>query len=129
GIAPVTYKMGPTSELAKFSTGARLDPAMPAPLIEHQVVEPVANYTLRPKKDRFSATLQVQNRELTATAPTEDTPATLGSEQSYAVDLSSSYSLTRNLNVQAGVRYKGPSNRLAPLVTDQAQDNQSVYVG
>ena len=129
GIAPVAYKLGTTSGLAKFSTGARLDPAAPAPVIEHEVVEPVANYTLRPKKDRFSAALQVQNRELTATAPTEDTPATLGSEQSYAVDLSSSYSLTRNLNVQAGVRYKGPSNRLAPIVTDQAQDSQAVYVG
>lgn len=129
GIAPVAYKLGTTSGLAKFSTGARLDPAMPAPVIEHQVAEPVASYTLRPKKDRFSTSLQLQNRELTATAPTEDTPATLGSEQSYAVDLTSSYSLTRNLNVQAGVRYKGPSNRLAPIVTDQAQDSKSVYVG
>lgn len=129
GIAPVTYKLGPTSDLSKFSAGARLDPATPAPVIEHQVAEPVASYTLRPKKDRFSTSLQVQNRELTATAPIEDMPATLGSEQSYAVDLSSSYSLTRNLNVQAGVRYKGPSNRLAPTVTDQAQDSQSVYLG
>jgi len=129
GIAPVSYKLGPTSSLAKFSTGARLDPAMPAPVIEHQVAEPVASYTLRPKKDRFSTSLQVQNRELTATAPIEDMPARLGGEQSYAVDLSSSFSLTRNLNVQAGVRYKGPSNRLAPTITDQAQDSQSVYLG
>lgn len=129
GIAPVSYKLGPTSSLAKFSAGAQIEPTTSVPVIEHQVVEPVASYTLRPKKDRFSTSLQLKNREATATVPIEDMPATLGSEQSYAVDLSSSYSLTRNLNVQAGVRYKGPSNRLAPTVTDQAQDSQSVYLG
>ncbi len=129
GVAPVAYKLGTAKGLAQFSTGARLDPAIPDPVIEHQVAEPVAAYTLRPKKDRFSANLQLENREQTATAPTEDTPLTLGTEHSYAVDLSSSYSLTKNLNLQAGVRYKGPSNRLAPTVTDQAQDSKSVYVG
>jgi hypothetical protein len=129
GVTPVAYKLGVTKGLAQFSTGARLDPAIPDPVIEHKVAEPVANYVLHPKKDRFSANLQLENREQTATAPTDDTPATLGSEQSYAVDVSSSYSLTKNLNLQAGLRFKGPANRLAPTVTDQAQDSQAVYVG
>ncbi len=130
GVAPVAYKLGTTKGLAQFSTGARLDPAIPDPVIEHVVQEPVASYTLQPKKkDRFSANLQLQNRDATAVAPTEDTPATLGVEQTYSVDLSSSYSLTKNLNVQAGVRYKGPSNRLAPVISDQTQDSKAVYVG
>ena len=129
GVAPVAYRLGVTKGLERFSSGQRLDPAIPDPLIEKSVLEPTPSYSLRPKRDRFSANIQLQNREATAVAPTEDTPATLGTEKTYAVDVSSSYSLTRNLNLQAGVRYKGPSNRLAPTVTDQAQDSQAVYVG
>lgn len=129
GVAPVAYRLGVTKGLERFSSGQRLDPAIPDPLIEKSILEPMPSYSLRPKRDRFSANIQLQNREATAASPTEDTPATLGTEKTYAVDVSSSYSLTRNLNLQAGVRYKGPSNRLAPTVTDQAQDSQAVYVG
>jgi len=129
GVAPVAYRLGVTKGLERFSAGTRLDPAIPDPVIETKMVEPVPSYTLRAKKDRFSTNIQVQDREATVASPAEDTPQTLGTEKSYAVDLSSSYSLTRNLNVQAGVRYKGPSNRLAPTLTDQTQDSQAVYVG
>lgn len=129
GVAPVAYSLGATKGLERFSAGTRLDPAIPDPVIETKLAEPVPSYTLRPKKDRFSANIQLEDREATAASPAEDSPQTLGSEKSYAVDLSSSYSLTRNLNVQAGVRYKGPSNRLAPTLTDQARDSQAVYVG
>lgn len=52
----------------------------------------------------------------------------LSGNRPLSVDLGSSYSLTRNLNVTAGVRYSGPDNRMAPL-TDPRQDNQAVYVG
>lgn len=129
GLAPVAYRLGVTKGLERFSAGTKLDPAIPDPVIESKMAEPLPSYTLRPKKDRFSANILVQDREATVASPAEDSPQTLGTEKSYAVDLSSSYSLTRNLNVQAGVRYKGPSNRLAPTLTDQAQDSQAVYVG
>jgi len=129
GVAPVAYRLGTTKGLERFSTGARLAPAMPAPLIETKLTEPLPNYVLRAKPDRFSANLQLEGREGPAGTPAEDAPQTLASERSYAVDISSSYSLTRNLNVQAGLRYRGPSNRLAPVVTDQTQDSQAVYVG
>lgn len=130
GVAPVGYRLGVTKGLAQFSTGAaRTDAAQPAPLIESKIAEPVASYTLRAKKDRFSANLKLQHEDVTAVSPVEDTPQTLGAEQRYGVDISSSYSLTRNLNLQAGVRYKGPGNRLAPTLTDQTKDSQAVYVG
>lgn len=129
GVAPVGYRLGVTKGLAQFSTGARAELAQPDLPIEGKIVEPVASYTLHPKKDRFSANLQLQNREAIAVSPAVDVPQTLGTERSYAVDISSSYSLTRNLNLQAGLRYKGPSNRLAPQLTDQTQDSQAVYVG
>lgn len=132
GVAPVAYNLGTGRGLARFSAadmGARAAAPDAAPIIEHAIVEPNTRFTLRQKRDRFSTNLQVANRELTATAPIEDSPQTLGTEQSYSVDLSSSYSLTRNLDLQAGLRYKGPSNRLAPTITDQAQDSQAIYVG
>lgn len=129
GVTPVAYRLGVTKGLERFSAGTRLDPAIPDPVIETKMLEPMPGYTLRAKKDRFSTNIQVQDREANAASPAEDSPQTLGVEKSYAVDLKSSYSLTRNLDVQAGVRYKGPSNRLAPTLTDQTQDSQAVYVG
>lgn len=132
GVAPVAYNLGAARGLARFTAndaGGRLAPAQEAPVIEHAIAEPGTHFVLRPKRERFSANLQLATREQTAIAPTEDTPQTLGTEQSYSVDVSSSYSLTRNLDVQAGLRFKGPSNRLAPTITDQAQDSQAIYVG
>ena len=53
------------------------------------------------------------------TAPGED----------QTVDVVSSYRLTRNIDVTAGVRYSSSDrDRLLPL-TDGRQDNQAVYVG
>jgi len=129
GVAPVAYRLGVTKGLSRFTGGTRIEPAKLDPIIEKSITEPVASFTLRPKEDRFSTNLQLQAREGVAASPTEDAPATLGIEPSYAVDLSSSYSLTRNLSLKAGVRYKGPNNRLAPTITDQTQDSQAVYVG
>jgi hypothetical protein len=49
---------------------------------------------------------------------------------SQTIDVGGSYSLTRNLDVTAGVRYKSErdSNRL-PLTTDDRRDSQAVYIG
>jgi len=129
GVAPVAYRLGVTKGLARFTPGTRVESLKLDPIIEKSISEPVASFTLRPKQERFSANIQLEHRETAAASPAEDTPATLGTEPNYAVDLSSSYSLTRNLNLKAGVRYTGPNNRLAPTVTDQAQDSQAVYVG
>ena len=129
GLASVAYRLGATKGFTQFVSNGHYEPAKLAPMIEKSITEPVANFTLRPKQERFSTNLQVQQREGVVASPVDDTPATLGTEQSYAVDLSSSYSLTRNLNLKAGLRYRGPNNRLAPTITDQTQDSQAVYVG
>jgi hypothetical protein len=52
----------------------------------------------------------------------------IGSEESYSADLGGSYSLTRNLEVTGGVRYKLQRDRLEPLV-DERRDSQAVYIG
>ncbi|WP_375394500.1 hypothetical protein [uncultured Sphingomonas sp.] len=48
---------------------------------------------------------------------------------SYSVDVSSSYALTHNLNVTAGVRYRADRDRLAPSTLDATHDSQAVYLG
>lgn len=49
-------------------------------------------------------------------------------ESSYSLDVGGSYSITRNLDVTGGVRYKIDRDRLEPL-SDQRRDSQAVYLG
>ncbi len=127
GLAPVAYNLGKAKGLDRFTGEGAVATKELNPIVG-SVQMPTTSFALQAKPKRFSTNLQVEPRDVTATAPTAETPATLGTERTYSVDLSSSYSLTKNLAVQAGVRYKGPDNRLVPL-TDQAQDSQAVYVG
>ena len=55
-------------------------------------------------------------------------PNTLDSIGSQTVDVGGSFSLSRNLDVTAGVRYSQERERLDPL-TNSLQDSQAVYVG
>ena len=131
GLAPVAYSLGKAKGLDGFAVGGVDAPKEPKELspITESVQMPSANFALQQqsKPSRFSTNLQLESRAVTATAPTNS--ASLGQEKSYTVDLSSSYALTRHLDVQAGLRYRGPENRLSPALTDQAQDSQAVYVG
>ena len=53
----------------------------------------------------------------------------VGSLPKDSIDVGGSYSLSRNLDVTAGVRYKSQDrDRLAPL-PDAQRDSQAVYVG
>lgn len=47
---------------------------------------------------------------------------------SYSLDVGGSYSLTRNLDLTAGLRYKSERERLARF-SDDRRDSQAVYVG
>lgn len=127
GLAPVAYNLGRAKGLDRFAGDTAATTRELSPITE-SVQMPSSNFAIRAKPSRFSTNLQLEAREQTATEPTSNAPQTLGSEKSYAVDLSSSYSLTRHIDVQAGVRYRGPDNRLVPM-TDQKQDSQAVYVG
>ena len=52
----------------------------------------------------------------------------LGRAEGYAVDLGGAYSLTRNIAVTGGVRYKIEQDRVSALKDDR-RDSQAVYVG
>jgi hypothetical protein len=49
-------------------------------------------------------------------------------ESSYSLDVGAAYSITRNIDVTGGVRYKVDRDRLEPL-SDQRRDSQAVYLG
>ncbi|MBX3593617.1 hypothetical protein [Sphingomonas sp.] len=63
-----------------------------------------------------------------ADRPLESTPRLIAADPSYSIDVGGAYSITRNLDVTAGVRYKTERNRLNEL-TDNRRDSQAVYVG
>lgn len=123
GVSPVSYNLGVTRGLQRFTTPDAVGSRELDPVVTDLAVPEVRSFSIERKPKRFSTNMQVAARSLTGAAP-----QTLAGEKSYAVDLASSYSVTRNLDVRAGVRFNGPNNRLGPI-TDEAQDSQAVYVG
>ena len=75
------------------------------------------------KRSKFSTRV-----ELDAKSVVGSVPRALDGIKDYSLDVGGSYSLTRNLNVTAGVRLRQEQDRMAPL-TDERQDSQAVYVG
>jgi hypothetical protein len=73
---------------------------------------------------RFASHLALAREEKPGVSPR--TREALG-EQS--VDLATSYRLTRNLDVSAGVRYSQEHDRIAPVAEPVPQDSQAVYIG
>lgn len=129
GIAPVAYSLGKSKGLDRFTGDGAIASKELNPIVE-SLQMPGSNFQLKQAKpDRFSANIQVAARDQTVAAPTSETPQTLAQEKTYSVDVNGSLSVTKNLAVQAGLRYKGPDNRLSPALTDQAKDSQAVYVG
>lgn len=61
-------------------------------------------------------------------AQRNDAASILPTEESYSLDVGGSYSITRNLDVTGGVRYKIQRDRLEPLA-DERRDSQAVYIG
>ena len=124
GITPVAFNLNVSRGWRKFalpdSVGRKaLDP------IPMETPSAARNFSLDQgkKKQRFSTNVLIDDKNEVGT-----TAVTLGAEKNYSVDVGSSYSLSRNVNVTAGVRYNGRANRLAP-VTDDRQDAQALYLG
>jgi len=60
--------------------------------------------------------------------PLEQTPRLIAADPNYSIDVGGSYSITRKIDVTAGVRYTSEKDRL-PQLTDDRRDSQAVYVG
>ena len=57
------------------------------------------------------------------------TPRTREALGEQSLDVATSYRLTRNLDVSAGVRYSQDRDRIAPAAEPTPQDSQAFYVG
>ena len=66
----------------------------------------------------------------TADHPLPGTAKAIDNTSSYAIDVGGSYSLTRNIDLTAGLRYKSERDRLTQSqFADDRRDSQAVYVG
>lgn len=122
-ITPTSYSLGAAKGLKSFAIPVKkLDTNLP------DLSEIGAGRLLEDKQEgkpsRFSTRMS-----LNAKTPVDASPRALrASQKDISLDVGGSFSLTRNLDVTAGVRYNNELDRMAPL-TDSRQDSQAVYVG
>jgi hypothetical protein len=115
-ITPVAYNLGASVGFQKFVT-----PALPRGVDLRNL--PVAKAPEQAeRKSRFATRVTSHASD---PAGATDRITAPGDDQN--VDVVSSYRLTRNLDVTAGVRYR-TDERVQPL-TDSRRDSQAVYVG
>ncbi|RYD58530.1 MAG: hypothetical protein EOP60_03065 [Sphingomonadales bacterium] len=119
-LAPVAYNLGVSVGWKRFAVSgdlAKVD--LVARPVGSERADIGVSYTGKPASSRIKTTSE---RNVTSA------PVLVGDKPSYSYDLGGSYSVTRNLAVTAGVRYKTEDQRL-PRLTDNRRDSQAVYVG
>jgi hypothetical protein len=122
GVAPLAFNLDASRGWRKFAIPDAVGSKALDPVYADELTS-TRNFTLKSNPSRLQPDVQLDAKRDVGTAP-----QTLAGESKLSVAIGSSYSLTRNLNVTAGVRYAGPDNRLAPI-TDKRRDDQAVYVG
>ena len=118
GIAPIKYNLVSTTAAKRLTVPGTADTIKvdlgTSPGTRR--IEPGFNLS---KPSKLKA---VTDRPPTDTRLTSDAPQ--------MIDVGGAYSLRRNIDVTAGVRYKSPDrDRLAPMPDDRRVDSQAVYVG
>lgn len=119
-LAPIAYNLGVSVGWKRFAVSADV---AKVDLVTQPGGRERAELGLSYTGKRAAARLQANSERPLATAP-----ALIGDKPSYGFDLGGSYSVTRNVAVTAGVRYKSEDQRL-PRLTDTRRDSQAVYVG
>jgi hypothetical protein len=120
GLMPVAYNLGVSVGWKRFAvTGdvAKIDLAgQPG---SRETADVAVSYSL----PRFTGRVKAAADQALPGAPklVQEAP-------SYSLDVGGSYSLTRSIDVTAGVRYKSERERLARFADDR-RDSQAVYVG
>lgn len=121
GLKPIAYNLGVAVGWKRFAISgdvARVDIAGGAPG-SRESADVGVSYVAR----RFTGHLVAS-----ADRPTAEAPRLVGEGPSYSLDVGGSYSLSRRLDVTAGVRYKSENYRL-DRISDNRRDSQAVYVG
>ncbi|MDC7811830.1 hypothetical protein [Sphingomonas koreensis] len=119
-LQPIAYNLGMSVGWKRFAVSgdlSKLDLAgQPG---SREAVDVGISYTGKRASGRIKAG---------AERPLDGAPRLIAADPSYSIDVGGSYSLSRNFDLTAGVRYKSEENRL-PQLTDNRRDSQSVYVG
>lgn len=122
GVAPIAYNMGVAvgwRRLAVSSDITHVDLASQPG--GHESVDVGVSYTGK----RFSGRVKAASDR-----PVASVPQLVTDLPSYSIDVGGSYSLTRHLDVTAGVRYKSERDRLSLSTPfDERHDSQAVYIG
>lgn len=120
GLAPIAYNLGVAVGWKRFAVAgdvAHVDLASQPG--SREAADLAVSYT----GNRFSGRVKAA-----ADRSIGDAPRMITDMPTYSVDVGGSYSLTRNLDVTAGLRYRSDRERLA-RVEDTRRDSQAVYVG
>jgi hypothetical protein len=120
-IAPIAYNLGMAVGWKRFALSgdvARVDMAgLPG---SREKVDVGVSYNA----PKWSARVQAgQDR------PTDSASANLTGGRAYNFDLGGSYSIARNLDVTAGLRYKAERRDRLQIIDDGRRDSQAVYIG
>ena len=122
GVAPVAYNLGVSVGWKRFSVSGdvtRVD------LVAEPGSRERTNVGVSYIGKRAGGRVQASTDR-----PLANTPALIGDKPSYSIDVGGSYSLTRNFDLTAGVRYRSETEReRLPRLTDNRRDSQAVYVG
>ena len=120
GIAPIAYNLGVAVGWKKFVVSgsmSRVDFGLQPG--SREAADVAVSYSAGRASSRLAAA---------ADRPLPGTSQLVANPESYSVDLSSSYSLTRNLELTAGVRYRSDRERLF-RTQDDRRDSQAAYIG
>lgn len=121
-LAPIAYNLGSSVGWKRFAVTADLAKVdIPTQVVARQRINHDSVYNVpSAKPSRLSAT---------ASRETANPILNLADDRD-TINLGGSYSVTRNIAVTAGLRYKNEDQRLPRLTTpDSRRDNQAVYVG
>lgn len=120
GIAPIAYNLGAAIGWQRFAVSGDVSRVDVGPQPGSRESTDVAvSYSL----NRFTGRVKA-----TAERPLAGATTAVDNNSSYAIDVGGSYSLTRNIDLTAGLRYKSERERLTQ-VADDRRDSQAVYVG
>ena len=119
-LAPIAYNLGVSVGWKRFAVAADV---AKVDLVTQPGGSERAEIGLSYSGKRAGGRIQANSDR-----PLVSTPIVVGDKPSYSFDLGGSYSVARNLDLTAGVRYKNEDQRL-PRLTDNRRDSQSLYVG
>ncbi|KQT35397.1 hypothetical protein ASG29_02205 [Sphingomonas sp. Leaf412] len=120
GVAPIAYNLGVAVGWKRFAVSGDIAKVDLAGLPGSREAADVAL--------SYSGTKFTGRVAASADRALAGTPRAMAEPESYALDVGGSYSLTRNLDLTAGMRLKSERERLTRL-DDDRRDSQAVYVG